>query len=152
MTPESEGLQQAGLGFFAEWIWPVVYGDRLFIVQMITSHAKDNVQKIITKDLGMWKLCTKTVPRLVNDDQKEFYIKECQEIIKRLQTEPDLLQRVISSYETAFCVQPSNQQPEQPVRTLQCCRVRRKPDIQTQNLCWSHFSKRWTASKMNSYH
>ena len=61
---------------------------------------KDTVWKIITEDLGMWKVCTKMVPRLLNDDQKEHRVQVCQDIIERLQTEPDLFCRVITGDET----------------------------------------------------
>ena len=39
----------------------------------------------------MRKVCAKMVPRLLNDDQKERRVLVCQDIIERLQTEPDLL-------------------------------------------------------------
>ena len=41
---------------------------------------KDSVWKIITEDLGMWKVCTKMVPRLLNDDQKERRMQVYQDI------------------------------------------------------------------------
>ena len=60
---------------------------------------KDSVWKIITEDLGMWKVCAKMVPRLLNDHQKEHYMQICKDIIERLQNEPDLLRRVITGDE-----------------------------------------------------
>ena len=66
----------------------IVLGDRRLTVRMIASQLdmkKDGVLKIITKDLGMWK-GAKMVPS--------------QDIIERLQNEPDLLRRVITSDET----------------------------------------------------
>ena len=47
----------------------------------------------------MRKVCAKMVPRLLNDDQKERRLQVCQDIIERLQTEPDLLRRVITDDE-----------------------------------------------------
>ena len=47
----------------------------------------------------MRKVCTKMVQRLLNDDQKERRTQVCQDIIERLQTEPDLLRRVITGDE-----------------------------------------------------
>ena len=61
---------------------------------------KDSVWKIITEDLGMRKVCARMVPRLLNDDQKERRMQVCQDIMERLQTEPDLLRRVITGDET----------------------------------------------------
>ena len=48
----------------------------------------------------MRKACTKLVPRLLNDDQTERRMQVCQDITQRLQTEPDLLHRVITADET----------------------------------------------------
>ena len=48
----------------------------------------------------MRKVCAKLVPRLLNDVQKERRLQVCQDIIERLQTEPDLLRRVITADET----------------------------------------------------
>ena len=39
----------------------------------------------------MRKVCANMVPRLLNDDQKECCMQLYQDIIERLQTEPDLL-------------------------------------------------------------
>ena len=48
----------------------------------------------------MRKVSTKMVPRLLNDDQKERPLQVCQDIMGHLQTEPDLLRRVITGDET----------------------------------------------------
>ena len=48
----------------------------------------------------MRKVCARMVPRLLDDDQKERHLQVCQDIIERLQTEPDLLRKVISGDET----------------------------------------------------
>jgi histone-lysine N-methyltransferase SETMAR len=61
---------------------------------------RDCVWKIITEDLGMRKICAKMVPRLLNDDQKERRTQVCQDIIERLETEPDLLGKVITGDES----------------------------------------------------
>ena len=79
----------------------VEWGDYRLTVRMIASHLdmkKDSVWKIITENLGMHKVCVKIVLTLLN--QKERRIQVCQEIIERLQTELDLLCRVITGNET----------------------------------------------------
>ena len=48
----------------------------------------------------MRKVCAKMVPGLLNDDQKERRMQVCQDIIEHLETEPDLLRRVITGDET----------------------------------------------------
>ena len=86
-----------------EWVKQVVPGDRRLPVRMIASWLdlkKDSVWKTIAEDLGMWKVCAKMVPRLLNDDQTERLMQVCQDIIERLQTKPDLLRSVITGDET----------------------------------------------------
>ena len=81
----------------------MVCGNRWLTVRMITDELEinhDSVWKIIMKDLGMRKICTKMVPKLLDDDQKERRVEVCQDILKHLQTEPDLLQRVITGDES----------------------------------------------------
>ena len=73
--------------------------DRRLTVRMVASRLdmqKDSVWKIITDDSGMRKVCAKMVPRLLNADQKERRMGVCQDTHERLQTEPDLLGRVIT--------------------------------------------------------
>ena len=49
--------------------------------------------------MTVWKICAKMVPKLLDDDQKEWHVEVCQDILEHLQTEPDLLQRVITGDE-----------------------------------------------------
>ena len=52
----------------------MVHGDRRLTVRMIADELDiscDSVWKIITEELGMWNICAKMVPKLLNDDQKE---------------------------------------------------------------------------------
>ena len=46
---------------------------------------RETVWKIITEDLEMKKLCTKMVPKLLNNDQKDRRLQVCQDILERLQ-------------------------------------------------------------------
>ena len=51
----------------------VVCSDHRLTVQMIASQVemkRDSVWRIITEDLGMWKVCAKMVSKLLNDDQR----------------------------------------------------------------------------------
>lgn len=86
-----------------ERVRQMVRGDRRLTVRMIASELAVNhdcVWKIITEDLGMRKICAKMVPKLLNDDQKERRMEVCQDILECIDTEPDLLQRVITGDES----------------------------------------------------
>ena len=51
----------------------------------------ERVWRIITKDLGMRKICAKMVPRLLKEGQKEWHVQVRQNILEQLETEPNLL-------------------------------------------------------------
>uniref|UniRef100_A0A3B5AEK4 Tc1-like transposase DDE domain-containing protein n=1 Tax=Stegastes partitus TaxID=144197 RepID=A0A3B5AEK4_9TELE len=86
-----------------ERIRQMVRGDRRLTVRLITNEQgmnRDNVWKIITKDLGMWKVCAKMVLKLLNDDQKDQRMQVFQDILEGLETKPDLLGRIITGDES----------------------------------------------------
>ena len=86
-----------------ERVRQVVRGDRRLTVRMIADEVGMNhnaVWEIITEDLGMRKICAKMVPKLLSNDQKDRRKQVCQDIIERLETDPDLLRRVITGDET----------------------------------------------------
>jgi len=53
----------------------------------------DRVWRIITEDLGMRKIYAK---RLLNEGQKERHVQVCQDILEQLETEPNLLKRIVT--------------------------------------------------------
>ena len=107
---------------------------------------KDSVWKIITKDKGMGKVCTKMVPRVLNDNQKEHHMQMCQDIIEHLQNEPDLLRRVILVMRRGFL--STNWKPSARALSerVQCHWGQRMQDSQSQKSksCFSH-SSMWEA-------
>jgi len=86
-----------------ERVRQAVRGDRRMTVRLIASELdmnRDSVWKIITEDLGMRKICAKMVPKLLTDEQKDRRLQVCKDILERLDTEPDLLRRVITGDES----------------------------------------------------
>ena len=80
-----------------------VRSDRRLSVRMIADELGMNskrVWRIITEDLGMRKICAKMVSRLLNEGQKERRVQACQDILKLLETEPNLLKRVVTDNES----------------------------------------------------
>ena len=76
-----------------------VRSDRRFAVGMIANELginSERVWRIITEDLGIRKICAKTVPRLLNKGQKERHVQVCQDILEQLETETNLLKRVVT--------------------------------------------------------
>ena len=72
-------------------------------VRMIADELGMNSERawrITTKDLGMSKICAKMVPRLLKVGQKERRVQVCQDILEKLETEPNLLKRVVTGDES----------------------------------------------------
>ena len=77
--------------------------DRRLSVRMIADELGMNSERlwrIITKDQGMRKICAKIEPRLLNEGQKEWRVQVCQHISEQLETEPNLLKRVVTGDES----------------------------------------------------
>ena len=77
--------------------------DRRLTVRIIADELDMNserVWRIITEDLGMRKICAKMVRRLLNEGQKKRRVQVCQDIWEQLETEPNLLKRVVTGDES----------------------------------------------------
>ena len=77
--------------------------NRRLTVRMIADELgmnSERVWRIIAEDLEMRKICAKMVPRLLNEGQKERHVKVCQDILERLETEPNLLKRGVTGDES----------------------------------------------------
>ena len=48
----------------------------------------------------MRKICAKMVPRLLNEGQKERRVQVCQDTLEQLETEPNLLKKVVTGDES----------------------------------------------------
>jgi len=80
-----------------------VQSDRRLTVTMIAEELDKNserVWRIITKHLGMRKICAKMEPRLLNEGQNEQRVQVCRDILEQFETEPNLLKRVVTSDES----------------------------------------------------
>ena len=72
-------------------------------VRMIADELgmnSERVWRIITEDLVMRKNCAKMVLSLVNEEQKERCVQVCKDILELLETEPNLLKRVVTGNES----------------------------------------------------
>ena len=80
-----------------------VRSDRRLTVKMIAHELgmnSERICRIITEDLGMRKIWAKMVPRLLNEGQKERRVQVCQDILEKLETEPNLLKRGVTGVES----------------------------------------------------
>ena len=57
---------------------------------------KTDVHRIITEDLHMRKICEKLVPKNLSDEQKDNCVLVSRELLDRVTSEPNFLQRVIT--------------------------------------------------------
>ena len=75
-----EGLQRAGLRDNVERVKQMCVAIVGLTVRMIADELEinhDSMWKIITEDLGMRKIYAKMVPKLLDDDQKEWCMEVC---------------------------------------------------------------------------
>ena len=96
-----------------------VLGDCHLTVRMIAKELDMNYERvwtIITKHLRMRKICAKMVPRLLNEQQKERHVQVCHDILEELETELNLLGRVITGDESWIF----EYDPETKRQNLQC--------------------------------
>ena len=80
-----------------------VQSDHRLTVKIIADELGMNskrVWRIITEDLGMRKISAKMVPRLLNEAQKKRPVQVCQDSLEQLETEPNLLKRVVTGDES----------------------------------------------------
>jgi len=61
---------------------------------------KTDVYRTITEDLHMRKICAKLVPKNLPDEQKDNSVLVSRELLDRMTSEPEFLQRVITGDET----------------------------------------------------
>lgn len=61
---------------------------------------KTKVHEIVTNDIGMRKVCTKMVPKVLTDDQKSCCVETCQENLDMCKCDRKFLDNVITGDET----------------------------------------------------
>lgn len=69
-------------------------------VSLALNISYGTVQKILTQDLGMSRVCAKFVPRLLTDEQKERRLSTSREMLETIAEVPGFLDRVITGDES----------------------------------------------------
>ena len=113
-----------------------VLGDRRLTVRMIANELNMNCKRewtIITKHLGMRKICAKMVPMLLNEEQKKRRVQVCHDILKERETEPNLLGRVITDDESwIFEYDPETKRQSLQWKSPTSPRPKKSEDVQVQ--------------------
>ncbi|XP_046396633.1 histone-lysine N-methyltransferase SETMAR-like [Ischnura elegans] len=81
----------------------VLNSDRRLSIRLIADRVNLNygtVFQMVTEDLAMRKICAKLVPKVLTDDQKQRRMAVAQEMLERLQAEPNFLDKVVTGDET----------------------------------------------------
>ena len=63
---------------------------------------RETVRKILTEDFAMKKLCAKMVPKNLSDEQKAHRMNIAQDCLEQVESDPTLLDRVITGDESWF--------------------------------------------------
>ena len=80
-----------------------VQSNRRLSVRMIADEVgmnSERVWRIFNEKPGMRKIYAKMVLRLLNEGQKERCVQVCQDILEQLETEPNLMKRVVTGDES----------------------------------------------------
>ena len=100
-----------------EGVGQKLWSDRCLTVRMIADDLgmnSERVWRIIAEDLEIRKICTKIVPSLLNEGQKEQRVQVCQDILEQLEIEPYLLKRVVTGDESMDLRVRSTHQTAEP--------------------------------------
>ena len=82
-----------------EVVQAVMAKDRRLSVRMIAEETglnKNAVHRILTEHLHMRKICAKLVPKNLSVEQKANRLEICQDLLGRLEIEPNFLHKVIT--------------------------------------------------------
>jgi len=77
--------------------------DRRLSVRMITEETglnKNAVHRILTDHLHMRKICAKLVPKKLSVEQKANRLEICQDLLGRLEIEPNFLHKIVTGDES----------------------------------------------------
>ena len=80
----------------------LVHRDQQLTVRMLAYELGMNrktVRTILTDNLGMQKVCTKMVPKLLSNDHKEHQVNVCRNTLEMIDEEPEFLGKVITGDE-----------------------------------------------------
>lgn len=86
-----------------EKIRVIVRQDRRMSIRLIAEQLnidKETVRTILTERLGMRKVCSRMVPRILTDDQKQKRVEICSAVLEKIRTSPKFLDLVITGDET----------------------------------------------------
>jgi len=86
-----------------ETVRSLVRSDHRTMLGMISSELNLNrftVHQILTRDLDMWKVCAKMVPKNLTTEQKASQRDMCLDLLDRLEREPEFFSRVITGDES----------------------------------------------------
>ena len=84
--------------------------DRRVSIETISAQfdvSVGTVHTIIREELKMWKICSKFVPRVLRDDQKERRCHDSREIVEVINSDPAVLDALVSCNESwIYCYVP----------------------------------------------
>ena len=81
----------------------LVRANRRFTVREIAEEANISVgscHSILREILGMARVASKFVPRILTDEQKERRVEICQELLDRANADPDFMETIVTGDET----------------------------------------------------
>ena len=87
----------------SEKVREMMLADRRVSVRYIAEQLdmnRESVRSIIRNEMHMTKVCSRMVPRILTDDQKQYRVQVCESIKSKITNTPDYLNYVITGDET----------------------------------------------------
>lgn len=80
-----------------------IVSDRRLTIREVAGEvglAFGTVQEILTENLAMRRISAKFVPKVLTEEQRQYRLQVCSDLIQTLETEPDFVQNIFTGDET----------------------------------------------------
>jgi len=87
------------------WVTELVRSDRRLTVQVIADKLNMNqeiARLILIEELGTKKVCAKTVPRNLTEQQQDAWLSIFADLLEQVEADPELMDRVITVDESCI--------------------------------------------------
>ena len=117
-----------------EEVQRLVMQDHQISVRMISEAAGisiGTVDAILTEDLKLHKVCAKFMPKILYDDQRQFRVQCCTDILEVIEVDSSFLNNIVTFNESwVFTYDPEHQTSECSVKAQNFLQAQENKDKQ----------------------
>jgi hypothetical protein len=134
----------------------LVRNDRRLSIRMIAKELnvdKETVRQILTENLKMKTVCAKMVPKNLSEDQKLNREEMCQNVLEKIEEDPDFLNSVVTCDETwLFQYNPETKRQSMQWKTTHSPRPKKGRNVKIQVQDDARCFLRYSRTKYSTYH